>query len=101
MKKIIAGKKYDTETAKKVGYWENHKQYTDFSWFSETLYEKKTGEFFLHGEGNASSKYGEYYGKMLCSGEEIIPLVEKEARAWAEAHLTGDQYEEIFGEVEE
>lgn len=101
MKKIINGKKYDTGTAKKVGYWENHNQCTDFSWYSESLYLKKTGEFFLHGEGNASSKYGEDYGRMLCSGEQIIPLAEEEACMWAEEHLTGDQYEEIFGEVEE
>ena len=52
MKKIINGRLYNTESAKKVGYYNNGRIYNDFSFFEETLYRKRTGEFFLHGEGN-------------------------------------------------
>ena len=34
-------------------------------------------------------------------GDEIIPLTKKKAKQWAEWNLDGDEYEAIFGEVEE
>ena len=37
MKKIINGKKYDTETAKEVGYWNNGYPCSDFNHCEETL----------------------------------------------------------------
>jgi len=56
MKKIINGKKYDTETATKLG--EDCRGYRgDIDFWSEELYRKKTGEFFLYGEGGARSQY--------------------------------------------
>lgn len=101
MKKIINGKKYDTSTAKEIARWDNG-DCLSFGWCSETLYRKKTGEYFLHGEGGPTSKYCEYSDGMQRSGEQIIPLTGgKKAREWAEQNLGGDLYEEIFGEVEE
>ena len=48
------------------------------------------------------SKYGVAYGNNEWGyGEEIQPLTVDEAKAWAEEHLDADEYEEIFGEVEE
>lgn len=46
MKKIIAGKMYNTETAKRVAKYESTYGITDFHWFREVLYKKKTNEFF-------------------------------------------------------
>lgn len=63
---------------------------------------KRTGEFSLHGEGGARSPYATWYGGgYVEGGERIIPLAEAEAEAWAEKHLSGDQYEALFGAVEE
>ena len=102
MKKIINGKKYDTETASEVGSWSNGGGWRDFSHFEETLYRKKTGEFFLFGEGGPMTKYAVSTGQNSWSGgERIIPLTHENARKWAEEHLDGDEYEEIFGEVTE
>lgn len=102
MKKIIKGKLYDTSTAKKVGEYEPSPYRSDFHCFCETLYQKKTGEFFLHGEGNAASKYSRSVGQNeWCGGERIEPLTFKEAQKWAEEHLDGDEYCEIFGEPDE
>ena len=101
MKKIINGKKYDTDTAKPVVEWNNGRNYTDFGWCSETLYRKRTGEFFLHGQGGARSIYGKWVGDCVCNGEDISPLSLEEAKEWAEENLSADKYEEIFGEVEE
>ena len=101
MKKIINGKVYDTEKARKVGYWGNGLGYRDFGWKEETLYRKKTGEFFLHGEGGPATNYAERIGNAWTGGERIMPMSFAEARAWAEDHLDGDEFEEIFGAVAE
>ena len=50
MKKIINGRKYDTETAKHIGS-RSEGQPGNFEYFTEDLYLKKTGEFFLLGDG--------------------------------------------------
>lgn len=102
MKKIINGKKYDTKTAALVGYWENGDDGGDLYYVHEELRRKRTGEYFLYGWGGACSKYGVSCGQnSWCGGEKITPLTEKEARAWAEEHLTADEYETEFGTVEE
>lgn len=89
MKKIINGKKYDTETARCVGSWENMEDCRNFDWYCEKLFLKTTGEFFLYANGGRMDK------------AIIEPVLENEAKAWAEKHLNGDEYESIFGEVEE
>jgi hypothetical protein len=102
MKKVINGKVYDTSTAKRLGEYEPSPYRTDFHWYCETLYQKKTGEFFLAGEGNAASKYSRSVGQNeWCGGEQIKPLIYAEAQAWAEEHLDGEDYCEIFGEPDE
>ena len=102
MKKIINGKKYDTDTAKKVGEYWSSSDLRDFHWWSESLYQKKTGEFFLYGSGNAASKYRESCGNNTwSSGSHIEPLDYEAAQKWAEEHLTAEEYEDIFGEVAE
>ena len=101
MKKIITGKEYDTNTAKCVADWENGYGHNDFISVEEHLYRKKTGEFFLHGEGGAMTEYSESYAGNTCGSERIIPLTEDEAKEWVENQLDADDYESIFGPVEE
>lgn len=102
MKKIINGKKYDTDMAKEVGYDNNGLLCSDFCYIEETLYKKKTGELFLCGRGGAMTKYAEYQSDGFHGpGKAIVPLTEDEAKKWAEDHLTAEEYEGIFGEVEE
>lgn len=101
MKKIINGRRYDTQTAKLVG----HTSYStpgSLDYWSEDLYRKKTGEFFLHGQGGPMSKYLERIGENEWSyGHEIRPISLDRAKAWAEKYLSADEYEETFGKVEE
>ncbi len=103
MKAVINGKKYDTTTAEAITSWGNGCGAGDFNRIDETLYKKKTGEFFMFGEGGARSRYAESYdgGRSFGSGEKIIPLSDQEAREWMEAHATTDEYERVFGAVEE
>ena len=101
MRKIIDGKMYNTETAAKVGEW-NNGRYGDFEFVSETLYRKRTGEYFLHGEGGAMSKYAESCGQnQWQGGASIIPIGKGYAREWAERHLSVDEYIAEFGEPDE
>lgn len=102
MKKIINGKKYDTDTAKELASDGNGLGYRDFRNVHEALYIKRTGEYFLYGCGGAMSKYAHAIDDNSWSGgEKIVPLTEAEAREWAETHIDADEYEAIFGEVEE
>lgn len=100
MKKIINGKRYDTASAKDCGsyYYSNRR---DFHYVEETLYQKRTGEFFLHGLGGPASRYAEYDGNTWSAGEKLMPMSLKEAQEWAEKYLDANEYEAVFGEVSE
>lgn len=101
MKKIINGRRYDTETAQQVAEYQ-HSYPSEFDYYVETLYRKKGGEFFLHGYGHAASPYCEWVDSSTRSaGERLMPMSYSEAQEWAEKHLDADEYEAIFGEVEE
>ena len=84
MKKVINGKMYNTDTAEMI--------YSLPSWkdTGHDMYKKKTGEFFIY----CWSKW---------SGHEphIEPLTEERAKELCEVYLDGDEYEEVFGKVEE
>lgn len=102
MKKIINGKIYNTETATEWASFSNCGDWRDLSHYCETLYRKRTGEFFLYGKGGSMTKYAETVGlNQWSSGSRIMPMSWEEARAWAEANLTVDEYEALFGEVVE
>ena len=75
---------YDTDTAKKLGSYDNGHFVTDMNYHCEELFQKTTGEYFI------------VYDDTL-----ISPTTEKEAKEWCEEHLTGEEYISIFGEVEE
>ena len=101
MKIIKNGKKYDTDTAKEVGSYQ--KGYgRDLSYYREELYRKKTGEFFLYGEGGGLSPHAHHFpGGGYCEGEKIVPMSKAEAKSWCEQHLSYGAYVELFGEPEE
>lgn len=102
MRKIINGKKYDTETAKELGRRFSGESYRDFSHIEEILYRKRTGEFFLYGSGGPASRYAVRTGQNSWSGgSKLIPLSTQEARDWAEQYLTPDDFEAVFGAVTE
>ena len=101
MKRIINGKKYDTDTAKILGS-AGYSHPGDFSFWAERLYRKRTGEFFLHGIGGPMSRYARRIGPdEWIGGEEIRPLSLEEAQKWAEENLEAEEFEKVFGEVEE
>ncbi len=98
MKRIIDGKKYDTLTAEEVAE-SSHGYKSEYSYYEETLYRKRTGEYFLYGYGHGDSKYAKQVCGDFGPGSDIIPLTYEQARTWAERELSADEYESIFGEV--
>jgi len=100
MFKIINNKQYNTASAHEVASWDNKEYGLDA--VEETLYLKKTGEFFLHGSGGARSRYAEPSGSGGWSGgEKIIPLTLDVAREWVKRNCAGQVYEDLFGEASE
>lgn len=101
MEKIINGKRYNTSTAKEIGArQENITNNLDYLY--QTLYRKKSGEFFLLGEGGPRTIYGKpSESGGWCSGWQIIPLTYEAAQEWAEEYLTASEYEACFGTVAE
>ncbi len=103
MKKRIRGLEYNTGTAKKIAECSSSYGVNDNQFYKETLYRKRTGEFFVHGVGNAGSKYAEWLPDYhsYTSGEAIKPLTFDEAKEWYTELLndgSGDekQYKELF-----
>ena len=100
MKRIIDGKRYDTSTAEEIAT-STHGYKMEFSYYEETLYCKRTGEYFLYGYGHGESKYAKQVLGDWGPGEDIVPMTYEQARQWAERNLEADEYEREFGEVPE
>jgi len=101
MRKIINDRAYDTDTAELLFRFVGDLEQNDYRFFAQTLYRKKNGEFFMLCEGDAMSPYLRGNGVEPVMGGEIQVLEESEIREWAQFHMTGDEYEAIFGKVEE
>lgn len=101
MKKIIKNRLYDTATATEIAHRSTPVSTRDFSYTRETLYRKRTGEYFLHGEGGALSRYASRDYDGMTWGEDILPLSYDTAREWAERYMDVDGYQEEFGTAAE
>ena len=100
MKRIIDGKRYNTETATQIATWTNGHNYGDFYYCKEVLYRTAKGAFFLHGESGAVGKYSRSAGQN-CSrpGQAITALSDSDARAWLEEHGKTAAIEEYFADA--
>lgn len=82
MKAIVNGFPYNTKTSEKIGTNHNGLLPDDLRISVETLYRTKTGDYFIHGEGGAESKYGKKSSRGWIFGAAIIPLSHVEAFKW-------------------
>lgn len=99
MKTRMNGKTYNTDTARRVGRWSNDLPTGDFKHRTEELYLKRTGEFFLYGEGGAATMFADVCDDdSTCFGWCITPVSRAKARIWARHHLSEEEYVSIFGE---
>ena len=100
MKKIINGKRYDTEKAKLIGNYRYSHQ-GDFNFVDEDLYiTPRSKTYFLAGSGGPNTKYRSYSGdNSWGGGEKIQPLSKKDAFAWAQEYLESDEIEKHFSDI--
>lgn len=102
-KKVIDGRIYNTETADLVAAWEPMADTRNFNYICESLYRTKRGNWFLHGEGGAASRYSEgTRDGMRGWGSDISALTSDEAMEWLSNHDHVEAIEEWFADkVEE
>jgi len=86
MKKTINGKRFDTSNSIIIWAWSPILDAKSPTWFSETLYRRPRGDWFLVGQGKRLSPYGAHGARGRISGEKIVPLSHKEALTWLKAH---------------
>lgn len=97
MKKIIDGKKYNTETAEEIASYSNNLPTSDFNWYEESLYKTKNGNWFIAGNGGAMSGYSESCGNNCWGGSsDLRPVTNDEAKSWLEEHDEIDALETYF-----
>ena len=95
MKKVINGKMYDTDTARRVAEIDHGGLTNDLDYWSITIYRKKNKEFFLWNYVSVRDA--------SCNGakDTIKPLSDSAAKQWIEKNASGDVYVAEFGEVAE
>jgi len=98
MEKLIDGKLYDTDDAEKIATWRNMRDCSNFDYMHETLYRTDSGNWFIHGEGHAKTRYASNNGDMRGFGEDIRTLSEDEAFQWCQRHNQVDVAKEYFAD---
>lgn len=90
-KRIISGKSYNTETATKLGGWEDNDE--GFMQGAD-LYQNRLGAFFLHKFQDDGPDGAE---------EKIEPYTPEQAREWLEGYQSqdADLIESLFGKMPE
>ena len=100
MRKVIDGKVYDTEDARKIGS-AGYGVLGDFNAFRESLYRTEKGAYFLAGGGGPKSHYAvpvkdNGFNSGLNGGSGIIPQTPAEAQAWCAFHSNSATIEVEF-----
>ena len=102
MKKVIAGRVYNTETAELIANWSNGCSYSDFNYCEESLYITKKGSFFLHGEGGPNRGYARSCGaNQFCGGASVKAFSKEEVLEWLEIRNIDAEEIEPFMEIKE
>lgn len=100
MKRVLNRTLYDTDAAEQIARYAPNTDRSDFHYRIETLYRTSDGQYFLHGEGGAQTKWAERSGKERYPGEDIEVLTDAEAVHWCERRsIDGDVVVEEFGDL--
>ena len=99
MKRVIAGKIYDTAESELLHWWDNDRDDSDWKALDEDLYRAKDGSYFVVGSGGPATRYRRRAGgNGWTGGSGIRVLTEDEAMAWLEAHDGTEALLVHFGE---
>lgn len=104
----INGLSYDPQKAKEIMTWDNGYARTDNRFAENTIYKKRTGEYFLYGRGGAGSEYAQPVKSdpgSMGEGDIIRPLTIEETKNLIlkneENSLNDDVYEREFGAIKQ
>ncbi|MCB0386694.1 MAG: hypothetical protein KDD43_14975 [Bdellovibrionales bacterium] len=93
MRKVINGKTYRTHTAQLIVTLPSHFPKTANKWHETRLYRNQQGDYFLAGEGGASSRWAKNTPRGAIPGKGIEPISKAEALAYAKyAGLSLDKF---------
>lgn len=103
MKRIIQNKVYDTSTATLIKQADHPNITGGEGDCKQSLYRKKTGDYFLFVDGARSEVFDNLALENNVHDRErhIYPLTYEQARSWAEAEMTADEWLAIFEPVED
>ncbi|WP_336022476.1 hypothetical protein [Halobellus salinisoli] len=100
MQRVINRKLYNTEHAEQIALYAPLTDRGDFNYLIEALYKTSNGEYFLHGDGGAETKWAEKISNQRFPGEEIQLLTAEEAVDWCEERaIDGETIVEEFGDL--
>lgn len=103
MKKVINGLRYDTQSAVRLGGYESEGSRSDFTHWEANLYRApRSGRYFLAGSGGPMTRYAVSSGQNSWSGgEDLSPMTEAEAFAWAQEYMDSSDVEAAFDHLVE
>jgi hypothetical protein len=101
MVKVIDGKRYNTDTAVKIGENWNGLPPNDFNYCSENLYVTQNGNFFLCFNGGVMSKYSVSNGKTTTGNSGIIAMSKEDAFKFCQKNDEIETMEEYFADMVE
>ncbi len=98
MKKILNGRRWDTEKATLIGHAELNPYQNDFGYWEAGLYiTPRSKEFFIAGHGGPMSRFGRSVRQNETSGgSDIILMSKTEALEFAEQYLDAEEFEKYF-----
>lgn len=100
MKQVMDRTLYDTETAEQIATYAPLTDRGDFNYLIERLYRTQAGEYFLHAEGGAGTKWAEKISNISKPRETLELLTEEEALDWCEEReINGDIILEELGHL--
>lgn len=102
MRRVMDGIMYDSATSEELARMASPRGTAEDEAWSEILYRKASGQYWLYAEGGKSTIYSALNRCNIFDGSWCIKaLAEDEARTWCEHNLGGDAYEAIWGPVDE
>ena len=86
MKKIIEGKRYDTDTATLIASYNNGLGGGDFNHVYEKMYITRKGQWFMEYKGGPLSKYANSCGTTTYGDNDLTLMSSDEAYEWLNQH---------------
>ena len=98
MKKVIARKVYNTETAELIATYTSG-ECGGLDYMEEQLYKTEKDAYFLYGYGGPLSRYGQGDGIEQWASEDIAPYDTDAAYEWLEENGFVEKILELFAEM--